>query len=79
MPCPPSPVFTPKKQKTADIPAAVHQLYSRRHPRGAVTVQALASQGSEIALCHALLFRHDLLKPTHRVSTVLRQRSVSLW
>ena len=43
------------------------------------TVQALASQGGEIALGHALGIRHDLLKPSRRVSTGARQRSISLW
>lgn len=43
----------------------------------AKTVWALVPKSDETALCLALL-RRDLLKPAHRVSSVLRQQSVSL-
>ena len=46
--------------------------------RSAAIVRALASQGDEIALSCAL-HSTQAVRPSHRVSTALRQQSVSLW
>ena len=40
------------------------------------TVQALASQGGEIALDDTLNVRYRLFKPSHDVSITLRQQSI---